>query len=319
MNNQKLKRNILIAVVVLCLIFVAVTGAGFGKIITSSIITTDTTDAPDESFAIINIKGTIQGGNEGSARIGYDHDATMDYIDSLMNDDGNKGIFLDVDSGGGTVYHSDEMYLKLLEYKEKTGRPVHAYFNNTAASGAYYISCAADYISANKHCWTGSIGVIISTTNYSGLFEKLGISEILITSGDNKGMGSAGSEMTDEHRAIYQSIVDESYEEFAAIVAESRGYSDSRVREIADGRVYTAKQALEIDLIDGINSYDEAIAYMEEVSGAEGYYKQLYTPTPWEELMADVEAVMPKSDMEIASELVTSQLNGVPLYMHINQ
>ncbi len=318
MKNHKIKRNILIIVVVICLAFVGLAGAGLGKIVTADILVTeDVSPAPDESFAIINIKGTIQGGNEGSARIGYDHDATMDYIDSLMEDEGNKGIFLDVDSGGGTVYHSDEMYLKLLEYKEKTGRPVHAYFNGTAASGAYYISCAADYISANKHCWTGSIGVIISTTNLSGLYEKLGIQEILITSGNNKGMGSAGSEMTDEHRAIYQAIVDESYEDFAAIVAKSRGYSDSRVREIADGRIYTARQALEAGLIDAVTTYEEAILCMEETTGTTGYYKQLYTPTPWEELLADVEAVMPKSDMAVVSELVKSELSGVPLYMYV--
>lgn len=317
MNNQKTKRNVLIVLVVVCLLFVAFMGAGMGSIISGS-VSFEETSAPDESFAIINIKGTIQAGNEGSARIGYDHSATLSYIDQLMKDESNKGIFLDVDSGGGTVYESDEMYLKLMEYKEVTGRPVHAYFNGTAASGAYYISCAADYISANKHCWTGSIGVIISVTNYSQLYDKLGIEEILITSGSNKGMGSAGSEMTDEHRAIYQSIVDESYEEFVSIVAASRGYTTDRTKEIADGRVYTAKQALEIDLIDAVSNYEDAIKYMEEITGTQGYYKQLYTLTPWEELMADIEEVMPKSDMEIAGELLQSKLNGVPLYMHID-
>ena len=184
MKNQKTKRNILIALVVACLVFVAVMGAGFGKLISSEITVTETTK-PSESFAVINIKGTIQAGNEGSARVGYDHFATLDYIDQLMNDESNKGIFLDVDSGGGTVYESDEMYLKLMEYKESTGRPVHAYFNGTACSGAYYISCAADYISQNRNGWTGSIGVIISLVNYSELYDKLGIEEILITSGDN--------------------------------------------------------------------------------------------------------------------------------------
>ena len=316
MKNQKTKRNILIALVAVCLLLVAVAGAGIGKIVTGG-ITAEETTAPDEYYAIINIKGTIQSGNEGSARIGYDHFATLDYIDSLMEDEGNKGILLDVDSGGGTVYESDEMYLKLMEYKETTGRPVHAYFNGTACSGAYYISCAADYISQNRNGWTGSIGVIISTVNYKELYDKLGIEEILITSGDNKGMGSGGSEMTDEHLAIYQSLVDESYEQFVNIVADGRGLTLETTKEIADGRIYSAQQALAIDLIDKVESYEYACAYMKEICGAEGYYKQLYHPTAWETMFADISTLVPKSDMEAAASLADSSLHGVPLYMYI--
>ena len=309
--NKKNKTAITAALAVVVLGVAMVFGAAMGGF-------SNTEPAkPEEGFAIINIKGTIQAGNEGYARIGYDHNATLAYIDQLIEDETNTGIFLDVDSGGGTVYESDETYLKLMEYKEKTGRPIHAYFNGTAASGAYYISCAADYISANRNCWTGSIGVIISTTNLSGLYEKLGVEEILITSGQNKGMGSAGSEMTEEHLAIYQALVDESYNQFADIVAESRGYSYDRVREIADGRIYSATQAVENGLIDKVQSYEEAKAYMEEVTESEGYFVPLYTPTKWEELMADIGEVAPKSDVQAAAELVQNQLSGVPLYMYV--
>ena len=272
---------------------------------------------PEKSFAVINIIGTIQAGNEGTARVGYDHNATLKYIDELMEDESNTGIFLDVDSGGGTVYESDEMYLKLMEYKEKTGRPIHAYFNSTACSGAYYISCAADFITANRNCWTGSIGVIISTTNLSGLYEKLGIEEVLITSGDNKGMGSAGSPMSEEHIALYKALVDESYDQFVDIVAAGRNLSEERTREIADGRIYSALQAEEIGLIDGIQSYEEALECMEETTDSESYYRQLYTPTMWEELMADIETVVPKSDMQVAAQLAADSKGAVPMYMYI--
>ena len=312
MNNQKSKKNILIAlaagVMVLVLAFSMIVGRLGG-------VKVETSHKPDKSFAVINIIGTIQAGNEGTARIGYDHNATLKYIDELMEDETNTGIFLDVDSGGGTVYESDEMYLKLMEYKEKTGRPIHAYFNGTACSGAYYISCAADYISQNRNGWTGSIGVIISTTNFEGLYDKLGIDEVLITSGANKGMGSAGTAMTEDQIAIYQALVDESYDQFADIVAESRGYSYDRVRQIADGRIYSALQAKEIDLIDQVESYEEALAYMGEVTEADPYYRQLYVLTPWEELMADVEDVMPKSDVQAAAELAAAGHSGVPMYM----
>lgn len=312
MNNQKSKKNILIALAAAVMVLVLTFSMFVGRL---GGVKVETSHKPDKSFAVINIIGTIQAGNEGTARIGYDHNATLKYIDELMEDETNTGIFLDVDSGGGTVYESDEMYLKLMEYKEKTGRPIHAYFNGTACSGAYYISCAADYISQNRNGWTGSIGVIISTTNLSGLYEKLGIEEVLIVSGGNKGMGSAGSEMTDEHIAIYQALVDEAYDQFVDIVALGRNLTEERTREIADGRIYSALQAEKIGLIDKVQSYEDAIAYMEETTDSEKYYKQLYTLTPWEELMADMEAVMPKSEAEIAAQLVADIHSGVPMYI----
>lgn len=310
MKKSKLKVFIIVLAVIAAVFVSALAGVIMGSGVDFSVT------KPDEYWAKIYIKGTIQGSNTGSARVGYDHYATMEYIDKLIEDEGNKGIFLDVDSGGGTVYHSDEMYQKLLEYKEKTGRPIHAYFNTTAASGAYYISCAADYISANKNCWTGSIGVIISLINYSGLYEKLGLQEILITSGENKGMGSGGSAVNEEHIAIYQSLVDESYEEFVNIVAKGRGLDVNTVKQIADGRVYSAKQAKDLALIDEIKSYEEAEAFMSEVCGCEGYYKPMYEVSGWEILLGKAESVIPKSEAQIIKESMESETNGVLLYMY---
>lgn len=314
MKNQKTKKMLLVIAAAVCILAVLFFAIGMGRL-SGTVITVE--QKPEKSFAVINIIGTIQAGNEGTARVGYDHNATLKYIDELMEDESNTGIFLDVDSGGGTVYESDEMYLKLMEYKEKTGRPIHAYFNSTACSGAYYISCAADFITANRNCWTGSIGVIISTTNLSGLYEKLGIEEVLITSGDNKGMGSAGSPMSEEHIALYKALVDESYDQFVDIVAAGRNLSEERTREIADGRIYSALQAEEIGLIDGIQSYEEALECMEETTDSESYYRQLYTPTMWEELMADIETVVPKSDMQVAAQLAADSKGAVPMYMYI--
>ena len=129
------------------------------------------------------------------------------------------GILLYINSPGGYVTTSDDLYYELQEYKEETGRPIYAYFDEMAASGAYYAAMQADEIYANRNCWTGSIGVIVSTMNLQGLYEKFGIKEINITSGANKAMGSAGSELTDEQYDILQSMVDESYEQFVSITA----------------------------------------------------------------------------------------------------
>jgi protease-4 len=160
--------------------------------------------------------------------------------------DNNKGILLYVNSPGGTVYESDEMYLKLLEYKEKTGTPVYAYFASEACSGAYYISMAADEIYANRNTWTGSIGVIISLMNYEGLLKKIGVEEIDITSGKNKTIGSGAHEMTPQQAKILQRLVDEAYDQFTKIVAKGRDMKLEKVQKLGDGRIYSAAQAKKV-------------------------------------------------------------------------
>jgi protease-4 len=138
-----------------------------------------------------------------------------------------------------------------------------------AASGGYYIAAGADKIYANRNTWTGSIGVISGTYfDVSGFLKKHGIKTTDITSGKNKGMGGYFEPMTDEQRAIIQSVVDESYEQFVSIVAEGRGMDTQTVKVIADGRIYTAKQAKEAGLIDDVLTEKEAIeAVKAEIGG----------------------------------------------------
>ena len=139
-----------------------------------------------------------------------------------MQDSNNKGILLYVDSPGGTVYESEELYLKLQEYKETTDRPVWDYMAHYAASGGYMVSMASDRIYANPNTVTGSIGVIMSGYDLTGLYEKLGIRYVSITSGANKD----SSQLTNEQIAIYQTQVDEYYNKFVNIVAEGRDMSE---------------------------------------------------------------------------------------------
>ena len=191
----------------------------------------------------------------------YHHAWTLDTIDTLIGDDNNKAIYLWLDTPGGTVYESDELYLKLMEYKEKTSRPIYTYMGSMAASGGYYIASASDEIYANRNTWTGSIGVTLGTLfDVSGFLDEHGIRTETITSGRNKSMGSYYEPLTDEQRKIYQSLVDEAYDQFVAIVAEGRGMADKDVRTLADGRLYTAAQALDAGLIDAIYGEKEAEA-----------------------------------------------------------
>ncbi len=191
----------------------------------------------------------------------YDQKWLLATIDDLKNDDKNKGIILFINSPGGSVYETDEVYLALLDYKKT--KPVYAYFANMAASGGYYMSCAADYIMANRNTLCGCIGVLCGQfTDLTGLMNKYGIKSETIHAGRNKNMGNYNEPVTDEQRAIMQSIADECYDQFTDIVADARGLTKKKTVELSDGRLYTAKQALENKLIDGIGSWDELVETM---------------------------------------------------------
>ena len=213
----------------------------------------------------------------------YHHKYLLNSVDAMIEDDYNKGMIIYVNTPGGSVFASDELYFKIKEYQEKTGRPVYSSMQSQATSGGYYISAPADKIIANRNCWTGSIGVTMGTfMDISGLLDKLGIRTETITSGDNKDMGSSVEAMTDEQKQIFQSLIDEAYDQFVEIVAEGRKMEDDKVRQLADGRIYTAAQALENGLIDKIGTYEDAVADMKETYGlqecaVEDFYKEAST------------------------------------------
>lgn len=279
-------------------------------------------ELPNKDFVgVINIEGEIGASSSNSLTSDstYNHDFYLKYIEKMEKSDKNKGILLYVDSPGGAVYESDEMYLKLMEYKEKTKRPIWAYFASQACSGGYYISMAADKIYANRNCWTGSIGVIVSLTNCKKLYDKLGIKEIDITSGKNKAMGSQGLELTKEQRGILQSLVDEAYDQFVGIVADGRKMDKSAVKKIADGRIYSAKQAKEINLVDEVGSLkDEKTAFAKEAGFSEDI--TYYTPEKdslsgmFSSIFGAVKDIVPKSDIDLAEDIVKNNGNGVLKY-----
>lgn len=235
----------------------------------------DTTSYPDSPYiAKLFIEGTIQGsGNTDyfGNPTGYQHQWTLNTIDDLIKDDNNKGLILFVNSPGGGVYESDELYFKIKEYQKKTHRPVYSAMGSMAASGGYYISAPCDKIIANRNCWTGSIGVTIGTLyDFSDLLKRYGVKTHTMTSGPNKAMGSSVEPLTDEQQQIFQSLIDDAYEQFAGIVAEGRKMDINTVKKIGDGRIYTARQALQLGLIDKIGTLDEAIADMKKSYKLEG-------------------------------------------------
>lgn len=340
-----MKKKQWIGIVVAGVVFIAVCATGIFSNVVQSKLTekTKTTESktdmlkniwgsseeditlPTEEFVgVLNIVGTIQASSSdnisltGSDDGQYNHNLYMQYIDELEKSKDNKAILLYVNSPGGTVYESDELYLKLMEYKKKTKRPVYAYFASQACSGAYYISMAADKIYANRNTWTGSIGVIVSLTNYKKLYDKLGIKEIDITSGKNKSMGSGGLDLTDEQYDILQSLVDEAYDQFSGIVSEGRGIDIATVKKIADGRIYSAKQAKQKKLVDEIGTEDELKTLIEKENKLS---KDVVYDTAksskldfFSGLMGSVQKIMPKSDSELAVDIVENKGKGVLMY-----
>ena len=269
---------------------------------------------PSEDYiAIVRVEGTIQeqsGSSALEASSGYQHDSTMNYIDELMDDSNNKGILLYVDSPGGTVYESEELYQKLKEYKETTKRPIWDYMAHYAASGGYMVSMASDKIYANSNTTTGSIGVIMSGYDMSGLYKKLGIRYVSITSGKNKD----SSKFTDEQIAIYQDQINEAYEEFVNIVADGRDMSVEDVKKLADGRTYTAKQAKNNGLIDEISLYPDMKDAMSKKLGTSAFYEMESDEGLLQSLFSKAESLVPKSEAQVLTETAKSVESGVPMY-----
>lgn len=215
----------------------------------------------DDYIGVLEVKGTMSEDSDSSST--YNQQWLLKRIEQMKSDPQNRGMILSVDTPGGSVYAIDELYLKIKEYEEETGRPVYAYMGSMAASGGYYISAGTDKIYANRNCWTGSIGVTIGTIyDLSELLEKMGVKTVTITSGDNKAMGSSVEPLTKEQKEIYQSLVDEAYEQFIAVVAEGRDMKVSKAKKLGDGRVYTAKQAKANGLVDEIGTLEDAAADM---------------------------------------------------------
>lgn len=274
---------------------------------------------PTEDYvAVVKVEGTIY--SEPTTTMfgeteGYNHPKTMKYIDKLIEDDHNKAILLYINTPGGEVGASDDLYLKLMKYKEQTGRKIYCYFGDQACSGGYYIAMASDEIYANRNCWTGSIGVIISLSNMKGLYDKLGIQEINITSGANKAMGSSGEDLTEEQRKILQSLVNEAYDQFTEIVAEGRNLDIKKVKKLADGRIYSAKQAVKNKLIDGTSTYEDYQNKMREELGAEIYfYESDNVADSLSSLFSTFQQIKGRSDAEVISDLVENKKNGGLMY-----
>ncbi len=218
-----------------------------------------------QQIAKLSVDGTIADTGSGGifSTESYSHQDFLAQLKEIQTDENIKAILLEVNSPGGGVYESAEIAKEFAKIK-KLKIPVYVSMKNMAASGGYYISAAADKIFATDETVTGSIGVIMSGVNYSGLMEKLGITDQTYKSGALKDMGSATRKPTEKDKEVLQTYVNNAYNRFVEVVANGRHMSEDAVRKIADGRIYDGAQAKNIGLVDEIGFPEDTLAALKK-------------------------------------------------------
>lgn len=223
-----------------------------------------------DAVAVVYVEGAIQSGDQGGVFGGGGaySDQILRWLQRAQDDRSVKAVVLRVDSPGGGVTASDEIRNQVLKVQQK--KPVVASFGSLAASGGYYISAPATKIVANETTITGSIGVITIVPNVQGLLEKLGVETYVFTSGPHKDETAGLRPLTEADRKVLQGTIDEAYGRFVSVVSQGRKMSQEAVKGLADGRIYTGKQAKELGLVDEIGDLAEATRLAAELGGIKG-------------------------------------------------
>ena len=188
-------------------------------------------------------------------------------LQKASEDENVKALIVRINSPGGTITASDLIYREIDSFKTRNKIPVVAIMMDVGASGGYYAALAGDTIMALPTTVTGSIGVVMLTVNAQGLMEKIGVAPLAIKSGAMKDAGSPFRPLTEQERAVFQSVIDQMYGRFVSLIARSRKLTEEKVRAAADGRIYTAEQAKALGLVDEIGYMEDAVAAARKAAG----------------------------------------------------
>lgn len=199
---------------------------------------------------------------------------TVEEIKDYADDSSIKAIIIHIDSPGGAVAPSQEIYNAVREARKK--KKVVASMATLAASGGYYIAVGADRIISNPGTLTGSIGVIVNLVNFQDLLGKVGVHPMVVKSGKFKDIGSGFRAMTDEERAVMQEMINDVYGQFVEAVAAGRNLTVAKVKELADGRVYTGNQALKLGMVDEMGGFEDAVKTTAKLAGIKGEPQLVY-------------------------------------------
>jgi protease-4 len=248
-----------------------------------------------DAVAVVDIEGVLT----------YDLDK-IDEIKDYREDDRIKAVLLRVNSPGGGVAASQAIYHELRKTREE--KPVVVTMGTVAASGGYYVACAADSIVAHEGTITGSIGVIAEYLRTEELFRKIGLDVTVIKSGKFKDVGSPYRPMTEEEKVYIGTLLDRVYEQFLRTVSDGRGLPLDRIRELAEGRLYTGEEAVELGLVDRIGTYEDALlmaARMGGISGEPRVVERIPARSFLERVLGRYEAALPpERDERIALKYI---------------
>jgi len=216
-----------------------------------------------EKVGVVEIKGVIADAQE-----------TVSQLKKFRRNEDIKAIVLRIDSPGGGVGPSQEIYAEVR--KTTDTKKVVASMGAIAASGGYYVAAAADHVVANPGTITGSIGVLMEFSNVEELFRKIGLSAVVLKSGEYKDTGSPLRKMTPAERDLLQSFIENVHQQFVTAVAEGRKMPEESVRAIADGRIFSGEQAQKLGLLDSLGNMEDAIATAAKLGGIEGEPSVVY-------------------------------------------
>lgn len=235
-------------------------------------------------IALIDVEGVLSSDHAESI-LGSKESEVVSFVEKLRLAEADpevRAVIVRIDSPGGDVTTSDILYHELAGFKARKKVPVVAAFMGVAASGGYYLASAADVIVAHPTSITGSIGVISLHVSLAGLMEKVGVKVEVVKSGPSKDMGSPFRNMTDDDRKLFQSLIDQFYARFVSVVAEGRKgrLTEAQVRTLADGRIYTAPQALEAKLVDRIGYLEDVVQEAKSRANLEKAQLVMYSRRP---------------------------------------
>jgi protease-4 len=248
----------------------------------------------DARIGVIYIDGEITGsrGDGGLLEAGAGGPSIMEQLQEVRQDDSIKAVLLRINSPGGSAATSQEIGDEIDKVKAK-GKIVVVSMGDVAASGGYWIAAKADKIMANPATMTGSIGVIMETMNIQGLYNKIGVTPQTVKSGVYKDIGSPNRPLTDAERGILQGMVNDIFNQFVDVVAKGRKMDKEKVLKLADGQIFTGKQAQELGLVDELGNYYDAITLTKKMAklGDRAEVYELEQKTPFEKLFGSISSL----------------------------
>ena len=252
----------------------------------------------DGKVGIVEIQGVITESKD-----------ILNLIKRFRENDDIKSIVIRIDSPGGVIGPSQEIYREIR--KTTSEKKIIASMGSIAASGGYYIAAATNGIVANPGTITGSIGVILAYTNFRAVLDKIGMVPVVIKSGPLKDMGSPTKKMSKEEKEILQAFVDQAHRQFVTAIAEARKMDIAHVKSLADGRIYTGEEAVKQGLVDRLGNFEDAVEWAGQLGGIQGRVSTVYKK---KEKLSFIKYIMESTLHDLVNRVTRQDIFGGYLY-----